>query len=46
MSPTDSWMLFDNTGVSPVVVALGEKNRVRVVEEKLYNRIIQAYGTT
>ena len=42
----DSWMLFDNTGISPVVVALGEKNRVRVIEEKLYNAVIKDYGAT
>jgi predicted ABC-type ATPase len=41
----DSWMLFDNTGVLPVVVASGENNRVRVVEEKLYNELIKDYGT-
>jgi predicted ABC-type ATPase len=41
---TDSWMLFDNSGTSPAVIASEEQGQLLVVQPKLYNGLIERYG--
>jgi len=40
-SLTDSWMLFDNSGVIPVLIAKGKDGKVKIVGKRLYNMIVQ-----
>ena len=37
----DSWMLFDNAGVIPVLIAQGKNGKVRIIDRNLYDKIIQ-----
>jgi predicted ABC-type ATPase len=40
----DSWMLFDNSGESPLVVALEEGKDVRIMDKSLYSTLVRRYG--
>jgi len=40
----DSWMLFDNAGAIPVLIAEKKHGKVRVVEQSSYNTIVEGMG--
>ena len=40
----DSWMLFDNTGINPILIAQGKNSRIKIINEHSYNRIIEGIG--
>lgn len=40
-SLADSWMLFDNAGVIPVLIAEGKNGKVKMIDKSLYNKIIR-----
>ncbi|MFC1637053.1 zeta toxin family protein [Planctomycetota bacterium] len=40
-SLADSWMLFDNSGVIPVLIAKGKNGKVKILNKLLYDRITQ-----
>jgi len=37
----DSWMLLDNAGVIPILIAEMKNSKVRIVDESSYNNIIK-----
>ena len=37
----DSWMLFDNAGVIPILIAERKNSKVKIVNESSYNNIIK-----
>ena len=37
----DSWMLFNNAGVIPVLIAEGKHGKVKIANESSYNTIVQ-----
>jgi len=37
----DSWMLFDNSGVIPILIAERKNSKVKIVNESLYENIIK-----
>jgi len=43
-SLADSWILFDNSGEGPNIIALEKDGKVRIMEEELYRRITTRYG--
>jgi predicted ABC-type ATPase len=40
----DSWVLFDNSGKVPSVVALEDQEGVRIIERSIYSGLIKRYG--
>jgi len=40
----DSWILFDNSGESPAMVALEKDKRVRIMDKSLYSGLEKRYG--
>jgi len=40
----DSWMLFDNSGSVPHLIAEHQLGETRIVDENLYSRILQLGG--
>jgi predicted ABC-type ATPase len=40
-SLADSWMLFDNAGVIPLLIAEAKHGRVKIINESAYNTIAQ-----
>lgn len=40
----DSWMLFDNAGAIPVLIAQRKNSKIQVVNENSYNDIIEGIG--
>ena len=40
----DSWVLFDNSGKVPSVVALADQEGVRIIERGIYFGLIKRYG--
>jgi predicted ABC-type ATPase len=40
----DSWYLFDNTGTKPEVIAVGRRDKVRIIEADTYSALIARYG--
>jgi len=40
----DSWVLYDNTGATPQLIASQEQGRLRVVETRLYNELADSFG--
>ena len=43
-SLADSWMLFDNAGVHPILIAEMKNGKVKIIDESLYNDIIEGIG--
>ena len=41
----NSWILFNNSGVAPTIIASGSGRDVRVVEKKLYSELIERYDS-
>jgi len=37
----DSWMLFNNEGPTPILIAERKNSKIRIIDEKLYNKIIK-----
>jgi predicted ABC-type ATPase len=35
----DSWMLFNNEGPTPILIAERKNSKIRIIDEKLYNKI-------
>lgn len=40
----DSWMLFDNSGAAPAVIAFEKQGGVRIMNRQLYDLLITRYG--
>ena len=40
----DSWYLFDNSGGTPVVIALEKAHKLRIIDEENYDALIARYG--
>ncbi len=40
----DSWILFDNSGATPAVVALEKQGKPRIINRELYESLIARYG--
>jgi predicted ABC-type ATPase len=40
----DSWMLFDNAGTNPILIAEKKNGKTRISNEGLYNNIIKGIG--
>lgn len=40
----DSWMLFNNAGPIPILIAEKKNGKITVVDENLYNKIIKSIG--
>lgn len=43
-SLADSWMLFDNAGLSPILIAESKNDKVNIVDVSSYNSIIESIG--
>lgn len=41
----DSWILFDNSGAAPKVVAFDKDGRHRILDAELYKAVTSRYGT-
>jgi predicted ABC-type ATPase len=39
----DSWMLFDNSGATPAVVAFEKQGSLHIMNEELYNMLVARY---
>ncbi len=37
-------MLFDNAGVTPILIAEGKNGKVKIIDESSYNTIVQGIG--
>ena len=42
----DSWILFDNSGATPAVVALDKQGKPHIMNGELYETLITRYGRT
>ena len=40
----DSWYLFDNSGRTPVVIALEKAHKLRIIDQEHYQALISRYG--
>ena len=40
----DSWIVFDNSGASPTIVAFKKQGKRRIMNRKLYETLIHRYG--
>jgi len=40
----DSWMLFDNSGATPAMVAFEKQGSLHIMNEGLYNTLVARYG--
>jgi len=40
----DRWILFDNSGAEPRVMATGRKGELRIVDSQRYNEIVSSHG--
>jgi len=40
----DSWMLFNNEGPTPILIAEKKNGKIRVFDEYLYNNIVRSIG--
>lgn len=43
-SLADSWMLFDNAGLTPILIAESKNGKVNIVDMSSYNSIIESIG--
>jgi len=41
---TDSWMLFNNAGPIPILIAERKNGKISVIDENLYNDIVKGIG--
>ena len=42
----DSWMLFDNSGATPAILAFEKQGNLRIMNRKLYDMLIARYAKT
>lgn len=42
----DSWILFDNSGATPAVIALEKGRNLRIMNREIYDSLIARYGTS
>lgn len=40
----DSWILFDNSGAAPDIIALEKRGKLRIMRKELYRDLISRYG--
>lgn len=40
----DSWMLFDNSGTTPALMAFEKEGRLRIMNRELYDTVVARYG--
>ncbi len=40
----DSWMLFDNSGATPAIVAFEKQGSLHIMNEELYDMLVARYG--
>jgi predicted ABC-type ATPase len=40
----DSWILFDNSGDEPHIIALEEEGKIRIIQKEVYPRLVARYG--
>ena len=40
----DSWILFDNSGERPQIIALEKDKNLRILEREFYERLVTTYG--
>ena len=40
----DSWILFDNSGGTPVVIAFGKEGKSHIMKREVYETLIDRYG--
>ena len=40
----DSWILFDNSGATPAVIAFEKRGSLRIMDRELYDTLIAHYG--
>ncbi len=40
----DSWILFDNTNNSPLIIASQKQGEIRIIEESTYDLLMRNYG--
>jgi len=40
----DSWMLFDNAGPIPILIAERKNSKIRIIDESSYNNIVKGIG--
>jgi predicted ABC-type ATPase len=43
-SLADSWLLFDNAGPVPVLIAERKNSKLRIIDERSYNHIVEGIG--
>ena len=43
-SLADSWMLFDNAGIIPILIAERKHGKVKIINESSYNTIVEGIG--
>jgi predicted ABC-type ATPase len=39
-----SWMLFDNTGINPILIAQRKNSKIKIIDEYTYKKIIESIG--
>lgn len=42
----DSWILFDNSGPTPTVVALESNKKIRIIGKEFYSALLKRYDRT
>lgn len=40
----DTWMLFDNSGASPALIASARNGRTSIINNKIYSALVKRYG--
>ena len=40
----DHWILFDNSGAVPRKIATSQQRKLHLIDERLYNQIVERYG--
>ncbi len=40
----DSWMLFNNAGTTPILIAEKKNGKIKIINEELYNNIVKGIG--
>lgn len=44
-SLADSWMLFDNAGVIPILIAERKNSKIKIINERSYKNIVKGIGS-
>jgi len=43
-SLADSWMLFDNSGLTPMLIAESKNSKIKIIDVNSYNSVIEGIG--